>query len=330
MPVRFSSQVKISEWKEINPNDDFPLLHKEYQTPAGKLNTIVKKVEDWNHGDHIPFFDDYLIPRSKKFLISNKTDLKSLEYLFTPPTKEDISEFRETSYLAKEFAAKRDILVVGGWGVGMDAACWLCGIENIMLASIYEPDFVYELANIIARWNQKRMEIMLDAGIDLFIRRGWYESADFWAPDLYRQFILPSLKKEAQIAHEAGAKFGYILTTNTMPLLDMLLESDIDVLIGVDPVQGKGTDLKEIKQKIGDKICIWGGINGFLTIELGTEEEIKDAVSNAINIMAPKGGFILSPVDNIRDTSEQTWKNVEFLIRVWKDLRGDQKCQTNQ
>ena len=323
LPVRFHSEVKIIERKEIDSHHDFPLLYKEYQTPAGNLNTIVRKVDDWKHGDHIPFFDDYLIPRSEKFLISNKTDLKSLEYLLTSPSKQDIKEFRETSSLAKSFSNKRDILVVGGWGVGMDAACWLCGIENLMLASIYEPDFVYELANIIARWNQERMEIMLDIGIDLFIRRGWYESADFWAPDLYRQFILPSLKKEAQMAHEAGAKFGYILTTSTMPLLDMLLESDIDVLIGVDPVQGRGTDLKEIKHKIGNRICIWGGINGFLTIELGTPKEIEDAVSNAINIMAPDGGFILSPVDNIRDTSEQTWKNVEFLIQIWKNLRGN-------
>ena len=123
------------------------------------------------------------------------------------------------------------------------------------------------------------------------------------------------------MAHQAGAKFGYIMTTGTMPLLDILLESDIDVLIGVDPVQGRDTDLQELKRRLNGKISIWGGLNGFVTVEMGSKEEIRGAVRDAIDILAPGGGFILSPVDNIRDTTEEVWKNVEFMIQVWKELR---------
>jgi len=203
----------------------------------------------------------------------------------------------------------------------MDAACWLFGIENLMLASIYEPEFVNEMTNIIAQWNQSRMQVFLDAGVDLFIKRGWYESADFWPPDLYRQFALPSLKKEVQMAHEAGAKFGYILTTSMRPLLDILLESEIDVLIGIDPIEGSDTDLAELKQKLGGRICLGCGENGFVTVEMGTRKEIENSVKTAIDELAPGGGFILSPVDNIRDTSDEVWKNVEIMIEAWKKHR---------
>ena len=228
----------------------------------------------------------------------------------------------KTARRVKKFADSRGVLVTGNWGVGMDAAYWLCGMEELMLAAVYDPEFVDELAQIIARWNQARIQVILDAGVDLIIRRGWYESADFWPPDLYRRFILPSLKQEVQMAHQAGAKFGYIMTTGSMPLLDILLESEIDVLIGIDPVQSRDTDLPELKRRLDGKICMWGGVNGFVTVEMGTEKDIEQAVDDAISVLAPGGGFILSPVDNIRDTSENTWKNVESMIQTWKRRRA--------
>ena len=323
LPVHFDTRVQVREWREDSAGREYPLLHKKYVTPSGAIKTVVRKTEDWPYGDHVPFFDDYLIPRSKEVLISDQSDLEHLEYLLISPSREEIDKFRETARHARKFADERGVMVTGGWGVGMDAACWMCGIENLMLAAIYTPEFVQKMAQLIAGWNQSRMQVFLDAGVDLFIRRGWYESADFWPPDLYRQFILPSLQEEVRIAHQAGAKFGYIMTTSTMPLLDILLESGIDVLIGVDPVQGKDTDLLELKRRLGGKICLWGGVNGFLSVEMGSREEIENAVETAISALSPGGGFILSPVDNIRDTSRDTWKNVQTMIDAWKGLRAE-------
>ena len=322
LSLKFDPRVQVREWREDRPGGECPLLYKEYVTPSGTLKTIINKAEDWPYDDHVPFLDDYLIPRSKKFLVTNPDDLRHLKYLLVPPSESEISIFRETSRRTKKFADERGLLVTAGWGVGMDAACWLCGIEDLIFASIFNPEFVDDLAELIARWNQKRMEVILDVGVDLYVRRGWYENTDFWPPDLYRRFILPSLKKEVQMTHEARAKFGYIITTSMMPLVDTLLESGIDVIIGVDPVQGVGTDLKELKRKLQGKICMWGGVNGFVTVEMGTKAEIENAVEEAINILAPGGGFILSPVDNIRDTSEKAWRNVEIMIEAWKRLRA--------
>ena len=320
LPMRFDPDVQIREWKEEKAGEKDPLLYKEYKTPSGNLKTVVRKAEDWQHGDHVPLFDDYLIPRSKEFLIKSKADLKPLKHLLTSPYRDDVAEFRESSQRAKEFANKHGLLVIGGWGACIDAACWLCGMEELVLASVYDPDFVGELVEIIAKWNQDRMKVFLDVGIDLYIRRGWYEGADFWAPDLFRRFILPSLKKEVQMAHEAGAKFGYILTAGSMFLLDIILESGVDVLIGVDPVQDRSMNLQELKNKVKGKISLWGGVNGFVTVEMGTREEIENAVKTAMDTLGPDG-FILSPVDNIRETTQEVWENVEFMINVWKNLK---------
>lgn len=320
LPIQFDSRVKVKGWQE-KATDGTPLLVKEYQTPSRTLRTVVNRTADWPHGDGVPLFDDYLIPRSRKFLVENRADLKPLKHLLTSPNAEAIRQFRGSSKTTKQFAKDKGLLTTGGWGLGLEAACWLCGIENLMFAAVDNPGFVEEMAQLLAQWNQERMQVVLDVGVDLYVRRGWYECADFWAPGRFRQFILPSLKKEARMVHQAGAKFGYILTTGTMPLLDSLLEAGIDVLIGVDPVQGRGTDLREMKRRLHGRICIWGGVNGFITVEMGSRGEVEQAVETAIRILSPGGGFILSPVDNITDESEHTWRNVCVFIDTWKRLR---------
>jgi hypothetical protein len=35
------------------------------------------------------------------------------------------------------------------------------------------------------------------------------------------------------------------------------------------------------------------------------------------------GGFILSPVDNVRDDTPNAWKNTHKFIETWKKYRQD-------
>ena len=73
--------------------------------------------------------------------------------------------------------------------------------------------------------------------------------------------------------HQAGRKFGYIITSAFLPLLDDILDGGVDVLIGVDPEEGKGTALPAIKEALPQAgRALWGGVSGAVTVELGTEE----------------------------------------------------------
>jgi len=73
----------------------------------------------------------------------------------------------------------------------------------------------------------------------------------------------------------------------------------------------------ELKQKLQGRIALWGGVNGFLTIEDGSEDDIRRATAAALETLGPDG-FILSPVDNIRNASEATWRKVLCFIDAWK------------
>jgi hypothetical protein len=100
-------------------------------------------------------------------------------------------------------------------------------------------------------------------------------------------------------------------------MLDLFLEAGIDVLIGIDPVQGTHTDMSLIKTKAGTKMCFWGGVSGAITIERGTEQEIRQAISQAISTLGPTG-FVLSPVDNITEDQPKTWQNIDVFIDEWQ------------
>jgi uroporphyrinogen decarboxylase len=199
----------------------------------------------------------------------------------------------------------------------MDMANWLCGMQNLMILMIEQPDFVGQILEMIHHWNLKRMEIVLDAGVDLYIRRAWYEGCDFVTPSFYRSHILPLIKAEVDLAHEQGVVFGYICSSGTKPMLGDYLEAGFDVLIGVDPVQGTHTDMPLMKKKLGDQICLWGGVSAAVTVERGTPEEIRCGVRDAIETLGP-AGFILSPVDNLTVDGPQTWSNIEVFIDTWK------------
>jgi len=95
----------------------------------------------------------------------------------------------------------------------------------------------------------------------------------------------------------------------------------MDALIGLDPVEDPRADFALTKEKLGDRVCLWGGVNGFVTVETGAPERVRTAVRAAVGQLAPGGGFILSPVDNITADSESVWQNVRALIDEWRACR---------
>jgi len=311
LPVRPHPSVQIREHRAGD------VLYKEYLTPAGSLVTSVRLSEDWPHGDHIPFIDDYQVPRAIQHLINDPQDLPALQYMLTPPSAEDISAYRSETLRAQPFAEQLGIPLVGGWGVGMDMLNWLCGMQDLMVATIEREEYVGELLEMVSAWNLKRMQVVLQAPIDLYIKRAWYEGCDFVTPGFYQRQILPRLKREVNLAHDHGVKFGYICSSGLEPMLDFFLEAGIDVLIGIDPLQGRRTDLGRIKARIGERICLWGGVSGAITVELGSEEDVRAAVRSTITTLGEQG-LILSPVDNITVDVPQTWQNIATFIDEWR------------
>ncbi len=318
LPVHFHPGVSTEHW--ISGPQGNRILNKVYHTPEGDLNTAVRLGGDWPHGERIPFVDDYQVPRLVKPLVTSIEEIELIrKYFLLPPDDLEIDEFRREHKRARAFIEKHDMLFAAGWGVGPDMAFWLCGMQDLMVKMMEDPGFVKALLQVIHEWNKARMEVVVSEGVDLYIRRAWYEGCDFITPGFFEETVLPHLKAEAELAHRHGSKFGYICSSGLIPMLDAYLESGMDVLIGVDPVQGTHTDMETLKERIGHRICLWGGVSAAITVERGSEPEIRNAVQEAVKKLGPRG-FILSPIDNITIDDPMVWKNIGIFRDEW------QKC----
>ena len=70
----------------------------------------------------------------------------------------------------------------------------------------------------------------------------------------------------------------------------LLILLGVDVLIGVDP---KEYDLRRCAELSAGKLCLWGGVNGHLTVERGDPDQVAREVAGSLEILGNQPGFIL-------------------------------------
>lgn len=312
-----SAGITGVEVKRLPPQQagSSPRLKKVYFTPAGELSQCVRLSADWPHGDDIMLFSDFNIPRYEEPLIKTHADVDRLRYLLASPTLEQINEFRNCSQQLHSEAERLGVALEGGWSALGDAVVWLCGMVNVLYWQMDQPQLLEVLLDVLLEWELQRVDLVLEEGIDVLVYMAWYEGVDFWTPKNYRRLLRPRIQQLIDRAHQHNVPFRYIITKGWMPLRKDLLEMGIDCLTGVDPVQDRLT-LEEVKREMGGRICLMGGMNAAVTLSMGTEKEIRQAVDHAMEVLAPDGGFILFPVDNV--FCEMPWERVEILIDQWK------------
>lgn len=326
-PLTFHPDVKVREWKEAVPDERWPCMVKEYETPAGVLRQEVYETDDWSSPDwpshksaRIELLDDYNVPRYRKPLLETEEDLEKLKYLFHPLSGDDISRFRErTAALARQ-AEQLGVLLVGHGSSGTDVATWLCGAEGMLFLATDQPEMFNTLLDIIHQWDKRNVEILLDTPAALIMRRGYYEGASFWSPALYHRFFMPRIKELTHVVHQGGRLMGYTMSIGFMPLLDMFVEIGYDAHYLLDPIPG-GTrvDLGKVKSSFDKKISIIGGVNEPITLERGDREEIRQEVFHAVQMLGPGGGLALTPAEAI--VASTPWRSIEILIEAWREVR---------
>jgi len=206
------------------------------------------------------------------------------------------------------------------------------GHEKWYMDTIIDPQGVEELFEVIL---QDKISYW-DAVIDWAVQHNCQDQIDVISecddlgsqtstilhPDTLRQMVIPRfrtlythLKKRLPdvkiFMHSCGA---------IREIIPDLIEAGVDIL---NPVQytASGMDLVGLKKDFGKDITFWGGgIDTQITLNTGSAQEVRDKVKEIIDIMAPGGGFVFTPVHNIQDdvSPENFWAMWETLQEYGK------------
>jgi hypothetical protein len=304
-------------------DEQYPVMVREYDTPLGKIQHAVrqtgKEPDGWPvQPDHVPVIEDYNIPRAKKHLISEASEIDHLEYLYCPPDAGQREWYEKRMASVREFSEEHGLFVQAWTAFGMDAVVWFTGVDGAVTLSMTEPEAFQKLVNIIEATDYARTELALKTpGIDMVCQRGWYSSTNFWSPELFEAYVLPALKRLTALTHKHGKKFGYVMTTGVETLGPLLADAGVDLLFFTDPVQD-GIALTKARELFGNRMTMVGGLNSVSLIS-DDIEKIRCDVKEAIDILGPTNRFILHPVDAI--FPDTPWKGVEAMINAWKEFQ---------
>ncbi len=87
-----------------------------------------------------------------------------------------------------------------------------------------------------------------------------------------------------------------------MAILELIVENRCDASETLSP-SGVGGDAvpDEIKRRIGDKVCLIGGMDQVNILSLGTLGQIRAEVHRLFEVLGPGGGYMLSASDHFFD-----------------------------
>lgn len=203
----------------------------------------------------------------------------------------------------------------------IDFCCNLRGIEQFMVDMLVNKPFATEMLNHISQFMLELVELYLDAAgdnIDIFC---WgedfgHQSGMLISPDLYREFfktrhaeIVSLVKRKAP-----QARFQFHCCGAIRPIIEDFIDIGVDILQAIQPL-AKGMESEGLKRDFGDRLIFHGGVDIQRAL-IGTLDDIDREVRKRIMALAPDGGYILAPTNNIQDDTPE--ENIYHMYEVAK------------
>ncbi len=115
------------------------------------------------------------------------------------------------------------------------------------------------------------------------------------SPEIYRRMVKPWHQAHVEEAHRHGLWVLKHCCGHTMPIIDDLA----DIYDAYEAIQATaGMDLRVLKQRVGDRLCLWGGI-WHEHIILGSLDDIRADARYAYEHAGPGGGFIMGSTHSL-------------------------------
>ncbi len=172
----------------------------------------------------------------------------------------------------------------------------LRGTNEIMMDMYDNPELVHALQEAIVPLDIAMGKALIDAGVDYIFYGADMECPILLSPKHYKEFVHEPTTKVCNELSGFGAKVlphmcGDIVKTG---IVDMLLEMDIHGIMPGNLTQEKVLDIRELKEKVKDRICIFDNINPNGPLLIGKPEEVTKETLVHLNRAKGMSGYIFS------------------------------------
>lgn len=198
------------------------------------------------------------------------------------------SKYELQRYIVSKMKGTHFIAALGG-GIGWPKFGKTS--EERWINLIEKPEIGKKLAELACENSLRTLRVCAALGLDGIIPCADYGNSQNLdaSPEVYKELVYPFQKIQVEEAHRLGLKILLHCCGHIMPIIDEIA----DLYDAYEAIQtSAGMDIKVLKERVGDKTTLWGGImhehlNG------GAIEDIRaDARYSFVN-GAPGGGFIL-------------------------------------
>jgi hypothetical protein len=213
-----------------------------------------------------------------------------------PLPKLDERSWMILNTLVDRFKDEKFIVGPSGGEVGI---IFLGGMERGSIELIQNPDVVKAATEQAVRQQNAadRIYIHPDSDAVLWGADFGYKSGPLISPRMFKDFFVKANKQRVQNVHEIhGKKVMKHCCGNITPLLDDFLEIGYDAYQSIQ--SSAGMDICELKQTVGDRLTLWGGVS-LENLVSGTPEDVRNDVRRAMQCAKKGGRFILGASHSI-------------------------------
>jgi uroporphyrinogen decarboxylase len=197
------------------------------------------------------------------------------------------STVEATKTLSKKFG--RDHLISTWWNGGFSSAGQIVGVEQLMLLTYDEPEFVSKLSEFMNKIWIEVGQKLVDAGANFVHIPDPTATSELISPKTYKQFPWPLEREMGRALKDMGCHYQLHICGNCVPILKDIAETQCD-MFSFD----QKTDMAIAKETIGNRVTLCGNVDP-ARMFLGKPDELVELSKECIRIAGPGGGFILMP-----------------------------------
>jgi len=224
--------------------------------------------------------------------------------------------------------AQRDIerfgnnyFVIGDVEISLFELAWhLTGLEKYMVGMLCEEPWINLLNDRVEEWSTGLALQLVRTGVDAI----WLgedlgsQTSTLISPEDWRIRFKPRHKKMIKRLRMENPEIIIIMHSDgaVAPLIDDFIEIGVDVY---NPVQPNvfGSDPQTLKDKYGEHICFFGGIDQQELLPSGDIKRIRAEIKERISILGKNRGYLLAPAHILQpDVSPAT---IEAMIGAAKE-----------